>query len=353
MKALKFGGAWDLAIEEVPDLHAKGADDVVVDIAYCGICGTDLGIVSGAYPVAHPGVTLGHEATGIVSEIGDAVSNVRVGDRVVIDPTPFCGRCRMCTSGRTNHCVNKDGTESGVSYDGAYADKFLTTSAYVHVLPPHVSLQAAALTEPLSCVLGGIRQLDLTRPSPYTFVFGAGPLGILYSWALAIRGAVPIVIEQSASRVDFAKGCLPSGVAVFTSLDEARAKHFGDPDSPLDLVVDTTSGMLEELYPQMACGSTFLSIGLKTHNATIDVMHLADRSLRILGSIDSREGSFLEAFNLICSGVIPAERLVSDVVPVQEFARGYAALGCDIEGRTFGPAPVGSCKVLLAMGPTP
>ncbi|GAB1691172.1 zinc-dependent alcohol dehydrogenase [Krasilnikovia sp. M28-CT-15] len=347
MKALKFHGAWDVELTEVGTLHATGPDDVVVDVKFCGICGTDLAIVSGAYPVAQRGVTLGHEATGIVAEIGADVSTVRVGDRVVINPTPSCGTCRMCTSGRANHCVNKVGTESGVSYDGAFAGRFRTTSPYVHVLPEHVPLEAAALTEPLSCVLGGVRQLDLTTPSAFTFVFGAGPLGLMYSWALALRGVVPVVIEQSPSRLELAPSRLPSGVRAYASLDEARAKHFHDPACPIDLVVDTTTGLLDELYPQMSCGSTYLSVGLKARQVAIDTMHLADRSLTILGSIDSRDGSFTEAFNLIASGIFPARRLVSDVVPLADFARGFAVLGCDIGRRQMTPAPVGSCKVLL------
>lgn len=350
MRALKFRNAWDVAVEEVDTLHAVGPDDVVVDVKYVGICGTDLGIASGDYPVAQSGVTIGHEASGVIAEIGSDVTNVRVGDRVVINPTPFCGTCRMCVTNRSNHCVNKFGTESGVSYDGAMADRFRTTSAYVHKLPDEISLKAAALTEPLSCVLGGVHQLNLDTPSEYTYVFGAGPLGLLYTWAMAFKGTSAVVIENSPARTEFARMSLPHGISIYSSLDEARAKHFNDVDAPLDLVVDTTSGLLEYVYPLLACGATYMSVGLKSKQQTIDAMHLADRSLNVIGSIDSRDGSFVESFNLISSGIFPAERLVSDVIPLEEYERAFASLGCDIPNRTFGPAPVGSCKVLLQVG---
>ncbi|MBT2533972.1 alcohol dehydrogenase catalytic domain-containing protein [Arthrobacter sp. ISL-48] len=350
MRALKYADPWDLRLVEVETLHALRPHDVVVDIHYCGICGTDLGIASGFYPVAQQGVTIGHEATGIVAEVGEKVTNAKVGDRVVINPTPFCGACRMCESRRTNHCTNKMGTESGVSYDGAFADRFLTTQEYVHVLPEDVSLKAAALTEPLACVLGGVRQLDLSLPSPYTFVFGAGPLGLLYVWALSLRGVLPIVIERSEARLRSAGPRLPKGAKIYRSLEEARRSHFHDPEAPLDLVIDTTSGMLMELYPQLACGSTFLSVGLKTQDATIDALQLADRSLTILGSIDSRDGSFSEAFNLIASGLLPAEKLISDVISLEDYERAFSTLGCDIRNQQLGPAPDASCKVLLSIG---
>ncbi|WIN00174.1 alcohol dehydrogenase catalytic domain-containing protein [Actinoplanes oblitus] len=350
MKALKFHGAWDVTLSEVPDLHAIGDDDVVVDIRYCGICGTDLGIVAGSYPVAVPGVTLGHEASGVVAETGAAVTTVAPGDRVVINPTPYCGRCRMCQTQRINHCVNKHGTESGVSYDGAYAGRYRTTSAFVHRVPDHVSLRAAALTEPLSCVVAGARKLQPPSLTAYTYVIGAGPLGLLYTWVLSLKGLTPVVIEHSPARLDFARDRLPAGSAAYASLDEARAKHFGDPHAPLDVVVDTTSALLEELFPQLAHGGTYMSIGLKEKLATIDTMLLADRSLSVIGSIDSLHGSFVEAFHLITSGRLPAERLVSEVVPLEEYRRGFAALGCDIDGRQFGPADQASCKVLIAPG---
>ena len=352
MKALKFTSAWNVDLSEVPDLHATGDDDVVVDIEYCGICGTDLGIVSGSYPVAVPGVTLGHEASGIIAETGAAVTSVAPGDRVVINPTPYCGRCRMCQTQRINHCVNKHGTESGVSYDGAYAGKYRTTSAFVHRVPDDVSLRAAALTEPLSCVVAGARKIQPPSLSAFTYVFGAGPLGLLYTWVLSLKGLTPVVIEHSPARLEFARDRLPDGTAAYASLDEARSEYFKDPQAPIDIVVDTTSALLEDLLPQMACGGTYMSIGLKEKLASIDTMLLADRSLSVIGSIDSLHGSFAEAFHLITTGRIPAERLVSHVIPLDDFKTGFAALGCDIDNKRFGPADQASCKVLIAPGGT-
>lgn len=350
MKALTYRGAWDLDLREVPDLEVVGEDDVIVDVAYCGICGTDLGIVSGGYPVAVPGVTLGHEASGVVAATGPAVTTVAVGDRVVINPTPYCGRCRMCRTQRINHCVNKHGTESGVSYDGALAGRYRTTSAFVHRVPDHVPLRAAALTEPLSCVVAGARKIQPPSLAAFTYVFGAGPLGLLYAWVLWLKGLTPVVIEQSPARLGFARDRLPEGVGGYATLDEARSRHFDDPRAPLDVVVDTTSTLLGELLPELACGATFMSIGLKSHPATIDPMLVADRSLSVIGSIDSLHGTFAEAFHLIVTGRVPAQRLISHVVPLADYRKGFAAVGCDIDNQRMGPAPEASCKVLLTPG---
>jgi L-iditol 2-dehydrogenase len=348
MKALKYREAWQLDIEEVPDLHVLGEDDVVVEIKFCGICGTDLGIASGSYPIAVSGVTMGHEATGIVAETGAGVSHVKAGDRVVINPTPYCGRCRMCQTKRINHCTNKMGTESGVSYDGAFADRFRTTAEFVYPLPDHVSLQAAALTEPLSCVLSGVSKIQPPTMTAFTYVFGAGPLGLLYAWALSLKGLTPVVIEKSPARLAFANRNLPDGVSAHSTLEEAQVKHFGDADAPLDVVVDTTSALLEELYPRLACGGTFMSVGLKQKTFSIDAMHLADRSLSVIGSIDSLHGSFQEALHLIVTGRIPAGQLVSHVIPLAGFRDAFALLGCDLAARSSGATEAESCKVLLS-----
>ncbi|SFR80181.1 zinc-dependent alcohol dehydrogenase [Anaeromicropila populeti] len=347
MRALKYKDMWDVSIEEVEDLHVINPDDVIVEVKYCGICGTDIGIVSGEYPVAVKGVTIGHEATGIIAEVGKDVKNVKPGDRVVINPTTYCGTCRMCKTLRINHCENKFGTESGVSYDGTFAQRYRTTSGYVHKIPDHISMKAVALTEPLSCVVTGLRKIQPTTMNLNSYVFGAGTMGILYTWGLTLKGIVPVVIEKSPARFEYAKKCLPEGVRIYQSLEEARADYFQDPKAPLDIVVDTTSGLLEELYPQMACGGTYMSIGLKKKYARINTMELADKSLSIVGSIDSMHGSFLEAFHLITKNVIPTEKLISHVIPLSDFKQAFSIIGCDIEAKSMVPAKIENAKILL------
>lgn len=347
MRALKYNGTWDISLKEVEDLHVVNPNDVIIEIKYCGICGTDVGIVTGTYPVAVKGVTIGHESTGIVAEVGSEVKNVKIGDRVVINPTYYCGKCHMCQTLRINHCENKFGTESGVSYDGTFADFYRTTSDFVYKIPDNVSMKAAALTEPLSCVVTGTRKIQPSSMCLNTYVFGAGTMGILYTWTLSLKGIVPVVIEKSEARREYAKECLPKGVRVYGSLEEARREYFNDPKAPLDIVVDTTSVLLEELYPQMSCDGIYMSIGLKDKYANINVRQLADKSLSIIGSIDSLHGSFLEAFHLITKNVIPTEKLVSHVVPLENYKEAFSILGCDIDSKSMVQSKVKNAKVII------
>lgn len=347
MRALKYNGTWDVSLEEVEDLHVINPNDVIVDIKYCGICGTDVGIIAGTYPVAVKGVTLGHESTGIIAEVGSAVKNVKVGDKVVINPTYYCGKCRMCQTLRINHCENKFGTESGVSYDGTYADFYRTTSDFVYKIPDNVSMKAVTLTEPLSCVITGARKIQPSSMNLNTYVFGAGTMGILYTWALHLKGLAPVVIETSKNRLEYASDCVPEGVKVYSSLEEARINYFNDAKAPLDIVVDTTSGLLEKLYSEMSCDGIYMSIGLKDKYANINVRELADKSLSIIGSIDSLHGSFLEAFHLITKNIIPAEKLVSHVIPLENYKEAFSILGCDIDSKSMVSAKEKNAKVII------
>lgn len=347
MRALKYNGTWDVSLEEVDDLHIINPNDVIVDIKYCGICGTDVGIIAGTYPVAVKGVTLGHESTGIIAEVGSEVKNVKVGDRVVINPTYYCGKCRMCQTLRINHCENKFGTESGVSYDGTYADRYHTTSDFVYKIPDGVSMKAVTLTEPLSCVITGARKIQPSSMNLNTYVFGAGTMGILYTWALHLKGLTPVVIETSLNRLNYASDCVPQGVNIYSSLEEARTNYFNDPKAPLDIVVDTTSGLLEKLYPEMSCDGTYMSIGLKDKYANINVRELADKSLSIIGSIDSLHGSFLDAFHLITKNIIPAEKLVSHVIPLENYKKAFSILGCDIDSKSMVQPKEKNAKVII------
>lgn len=347
MRALKYNGTWDVSLEEVDDLHIINPNDVIVDIKYCGICGTDVGIIAGTYPVAVKGVTLGHESTGIIAEVGSEVKNVKVGDRVVINPTYYCGKCRMCQTLRINHCENKFGTESGVSYDGTYADRYRTTSDFVYKIPDGVSMKAVTLTEPLSCVITGARKIQPSSMNLNTYVFGAGTMGILYTWALHLKGLTPVVIETSLNRLNYASDCVPQGVKIYSSLEEARTNYFNDPKAPLDIVVDTTSGLLEKLYPEMSCDGTYMSIGLKDKYANINVRELADKSLSIIGSIDSLHGSFLDAFHLITKNIIPAEKLVSHVIQLENYKKAFSILGCDIDSKSMVQPKEKNAKVII------
>ena len=134
---------------DIPEPKATG-DLVKIKIAYSGICGTDLHAFKGTYASTKPPVVLGHEFSGVVTEIGPDVKNVKVGDRVTSETTfKTCGVCPMCKSKDYNLCGNRQGI--GTQINGSMAEYLVSREESVHVLPDNVSLLSAALTEPLAC----------------------------------------------------------------------------------------------------------------------------------------------------------------------------------------------------------
>ncbi|AOM42061.1 zinc-dependent alcohol dehydrogenase [Xenorhabdus hominickii] len=349
MKALKFNQIWDVEIQEVEPLHCIEPDDVVVDIAVCGICGTDVGIITGSYPVAVPGTTLGHETTGVVAQVGSGVTRFQIGDRVVINPTYSCGHCRMCQTGNLNHCEMKLGTEAGVSYDGAFAEQYLAKEGYLIKLADHVSMEAASLTEPLSCTLTGVDKLGITHTNIRAAVAGSGPMGMLYLWALHERGVNAFMIEKNPNRVQFASQNLPAECRLYTDFAEALVKEYGDQAALIDLCVDTTGQLTEYVFDHLAPGGKLLNVALKDKHASLDILKIADKSLSVIGSIDSLNNSFERAYAMIRDRVIPADRLVSQVFDFEDYQQAFLTVGCDIAAKTQIPLSTPNCKVLLRL----
>jgi threonine dehydrogenase-like Zn-dependent dehydrogenase len=326
MEALVYRNPWQLAVEEQPAPDHPVHNEVLVRVRATGICGTDVGIISGQY-AAIQNVILGHESSGEVAAIGPDVSSLHIGERVVIDPTYYCGLCRLCRTGRQNHCERKIGTETGVSRDGTFATYYKTEDRFLYPIADGIGFEAATLTEPLSCALTGVNQLR-TRPDLRTVVLGAGPMGIVYTHALRTRSIGGVLVEVSAERRELAQRVLPSGWSSANSIREAVERL--SPDSgKLDLVVDTTGVLSAESIPLLARGGQFLAVGLRQFTCNLDMNRVADESLSIQGSIDSL-GTFAAAAHLINTGAVPAESIVTHTLALREFVDGFALLGCDI-----------------------
>ncbi|KMJ45943.1 alcohol dehydrogenase catalytic domain-containing protein [Xenorhabdus khoisanae] len=347
MLALKYHQAWNVGLQQVEPLSCIEPDDVVVDIAVCGICGTDVGIITGSYPVAVSGTTLGHETAGVVAEIGSGVTQFQVGDRVVVNPTYFCGHCRMCQIGNPNHCERKFGTEAGVSYDGAFAGQYLAKENLLIKLDDHVSMEEASLTEPLSCTLTGVDKLGITHTNIRAVVAGAGPMGMLYIWALYERGVKAFMVEKNESRMQFAKDNLPPECQLYSDFDTALMQEYGDQSTLIDLCVDTTGQLTEYVFDHLAPGGKLLNVALKDKHASLDIMKIADKSLSVIGSIDSLNNSFERAYAMIRDGVIPVGRLISQTFAFKDYQQAFLIVGCDLTAKAQVPLNTPNCKVLI------
>ena len=198
MKALRLQGYHrQPVVEEVPEPTVQGPLDVVVRIGGAGVCRTDLHIIEGQWAEAmHPTLpyTLGHENAGWVHEVGPAVTNVAVGDTVILHPTPTCGLCRACRAGDDMHCA--DSSFPGLSHDGGMAEYLLTSARACVKLDPRTRPQdVAALADAGITAYHAVRKaIPLLYPGTTCVVIGAGGLGHIGIQCLAALTAARVVV---------------------------------------------------------------------------------------------------------------------------------------------------------------
>jgi threonine dehydrogenase-like Zn-dependent dehydrogenase len=325
MKAIVYNGPWNIHIEERAEPNITLPDEVIVEIRATGICGTDLSIISGEYN-AKEKVIIGHESAGVIVAKGEGVENFRIGDRVIIDPTYYCGYCDNCRKGLRNHCLLKSSTEAGVSIDGTFTRYFKTTKRFVYPLADDVPFEHGAMSEPLSCVLTAVKKLAVS-PFSQVAILGGGPIGLLFYLALKQYGiSGGIIFETSRNRLDLI------GSSDLLSTGWHLSNAFNPPRHQYDLIVDTTGSLLERSVDAVADGGKIALIGLRNNHQTINPREITDRSISIIGSIDSQD-TFKHATDMINSGTLGLDKIITRSYELEEFTEAVRELGCHINDR--------------------
>ncbi len=202
MLAAKFLGKHHVSIGEypVPDLQDN---ELLVRVARCGICGTDVHVYEGEVPLARMPVIAGHEFCGTVDKVGASVTDVAAGDRVAVEPNLFCGQCHYCRSRKKHFCVNWAGI--GLTRDGGFAEFVSVPRQAAYLMPENVSFKKGAFFEPVACVLHGIERVDVV-PGESAVVCGAGSIGLLFIQLLKLAGAGQVIVsDPDAGKLETAR----------------------------------------------------------------------------------------------------------------------------------------------------
>lgn len=331
--ALAGKGGLELAPRPVPALAEP--DDVLIRVVATGICGTDRGIVLGHFP-ALPGVILGHEAVGEVAAAGPAVTSLRLGQRVVVNPTFWCGRCGPCRRGAMAYCLAKEGREVGVDRDGSMAGYLVLGERFVHAIPDAMGWRRALMVEPLACVLTNLDAAGLGWHRR-VLVLGGGPIGSLCALVLAARGTPVTVAERDPRRAALARDILGRRVTVVAHAAEA---------APPEIVIDAVGSLVEEALRVVATAGTIVVMGEQEGAvASVPLRALATRGLRLVGAGPYAPATFELA--LAMAADLPLERLITHVLPLERHAEAFGLL--DVAPGPGLPGPgYGAMKVLLA-----
>jgi len=307
-------GAGNVALSERPEPSA-GPGEVVLEVVAAGICGTDIHIYDGEY-AAVPPVTMGHEVSGVVDELGSGVDEAWRGARVVTE-TYFstCGVCESCRAGRVNLCPERRSIGSYV--DGGFAPRLRVPARNLHRIPEWLDGRAAAMTEPLACCCQSL-PVGVVAAGASVLVVGPGPIGLLAAQVARAEGADVHVrgTPRDAARLELARSL---GFAVSTTDDEAVGEF--------EVVVECSGHEAGMAFGLTAAsrGGRYVQIGLAGRNVSIPFDLVCFRELTVTSGNASTPTSWDRALGLIAERRVGLEPLLSEAVPLAEWERAFAA----------------------------
>ncbi len=330
MKALTLTGQSVFTFGDVA-LPCAGAEDVLIRVAACGICGSDVHGMDGSTRRRQPPIIMGHEAAGTIVEVGTGVhGGWKVGDRVTFDSTIYCGECGYCAEGRVNLCQER--RVLGVSCDeyrqhGAFADYVAVPARVLYAVPEGVSFEQAVFVEPASVALHAVKRA-LRGPCEAGLVVGAGIIGLLTLQALKAAGCKRVyVTDLSESRL---KTALELGAdEVFPAqaggvAEAMRARTGGEGVDVAMECVGITSCVQTAVDSVRKGGSVGL-VGNLAPKIEFALQSVVTREISVYGCCASA-GEYGEALAEIAAGRMRVEPLMSAVRPLEEGAEWFHRL---------------------------
>lgn len=339
MKALVYEGPRELHLRDLPT-PKLAADEVLVRIAFSGICGSELSAYLGHNSLRKPPLVMGHEFSGEIAVLGDTAlqfnPDLHVGQRVTASPLSYCGNCRTCLSGRQNLCAHRQ--LLGAHRPGSYAEFVAVPARLVYPLPDNLSLEQAALTEPLACTLRAA-QLGTYNPTDQALVIGLGPIGLLSIQVLQAYGVRQIV----ASDTDSHRRAIAESLGV-TTLDPREANlvhvvHEQTNGRGADLVIEAVgmAATRRQSVDAVAAGGRVVLIGLHEEESMIPINIVIRREIQLFGSFSYMPNNVAQALDWLTAGRITLDPWLVKA-PLDEGPAWFERL-------LSGPGPI--AKVLL------
>jgi L-iditol 2-dehydrogenase len=337
MKALvKYeAGPGNMELREVPEPSA-GPGQIKVQVKHAGVCGSDLHIYHSdiAIPVRPP-VTVGHEFSGVVAEIGEGVEGFAVGDRVVSETAyEFCGGCHYCRVGYYNLCAGR--RTLGYWYNGIFAPYTVVPAGRVHKIPDNVSDISAAMTEPLACGCHAVYDLCRIVPNDLVLVTGPGAVGIMAMQVAKAHGARVVIsgTGRDKPRLELAKK-LGADIVVDIegeNLEEIVMEQSGGYGADVVLECSGAAPAVDSALALIKKRGYFTQIGLPSKKIEFDLAKICFKELYFTGSLGSRKSSWEQAITLQTRGQVNLEPLADVHLPLSEwqeaFRRFEAKEGC-------------------------
>lgn len=344
MKALVFEKPGKIQLKEMPVPEVTQPDDVLIKVAACGVCGTDIKILEGKH-VYSENTILGHEFTGTVVGVGPKVTTLRVGDRVSVDNNIRCGVCSFCRLGLDSQCVEIAKGALGVRMNGGYAEYCVAPERVCYALPAEIDDILATQVETLSPVLNGVRTVQI-NPWDFVLVMGFGPIGYLFA-ALARNVAAQVAVtEIDPFRINLAKSM---GYAVFNPHVEDVGQRFVELTGghKADVVIEAIGTEFESAIRYITPGGKLLPVGMDSSaRSTIAPNDITRGAFKILG-IYLGHNTMLPAIRVLQAGRVDMRPFFTEVIPLEQGLSAFPKLGLDLQ--TMQHIPKSAMKIVLKM----
>ncbi|MCW1717213.1 alcohol dehydrogenase catalytic domain-containing protein [Pseudoalteromonas sp. A3] len=301
------------------------ADEVRLDVGFVGICGTDMHIYHGVMDQrVNPPHTIGHEISGVVAELGSEVTNLQVGDRVVVRPLDYCGDCPACNAGHSHVCHNLK--FMGIDSVGAFQNSWTVKARTIHKLPENVSLEQGALIEPLSVACHDISRSRL-KAGEKAVVIGGGPIGQLVALVAKSVGAEVLISEVNNERRKFSSRYdIETINPLEQDLQEYVSKWSDGKGADVVFEVSGVQPAVEAMTQIAAVRGRICMVAIHSQKPPVDLFQFFWRELELVGARVYVDADFEMAIDLVASGKIDLAPFITSVSELADISSAFASM---------------------------
>ncbi|MFQ6093812.1 MAG: zinc-binding dehydrogenase [bacterium] len=328
MKAAVFYGPNQPLKVQDAERPKIGPEEILVKVVACGVCHTDLHYIDHGVPTfKKPPLILGHEPSGTVEEVGDKVTNFKVGDRVLLPAVLTCGRCFYCRTGRENICQNM--VMFGNHVDGAYAEYVKAPAKDAFPLPEEIPLvEGCIIADAISTPYHAVKNRGKVKPGDSVVVFGCGGVGINVVQVAAALGASVIAVDILDSKLDWARklGAVETiNPKEVEDIGKAvRKLTGGGADVAFEVIGNPAT--IQQAFGCVRGGGRLVVVGYTHKDISLNAGRIMFREMEIVGSLGCRPIDYPKLIEMVRIGKIKAKELVTDKFPLDQINDAFDLL---------------------------
>lgn len=296
---------------------------VLIKMKRIGVCGSDIHVFHGQHPYVTYPLTQGHEVSGQIEMLGEGVTDLKVGQKVTIEPQATCGECHPCRHGKYNLCENLK--VMGFQTIGAASEYFVVDASKVTPLPDSLTFDEGAMIEPLAVAVHAVKQAREVSGGKVV-VMGAGPIGILLVQALKAFGAAEIMVtDVSDLRLKLAKECGADYVFNTRNVEFGQVLVGSFGKDKADIIFDCAGNniTMEQAIQNARKGSQIMLVAVFAGMATIDLARLNDSELDLNTTMMYRHEDYVDAIRIVSEGKVVLKPLISKHFPFEDYQKAY------------------------------